>query len=190
MSDNFKTFKLRTSFKNFFQDLTHSATTRELFIQSIISTGYPNCLLEFPGISLNNWTKPGEYTVIKTHSFEQTNWKHFSDKLKSLIGNTDSKIVTSFENLSGETLLVVPIPYNIESYDSHSGHLMSFLTYGKKEQQHELIKLIAEKVLEKMEQIKPKQQIFISTHGHGVPWLHIRISPTPKYYTHEAYIHT
>ena len=29
---------------------------------------------------------------------------------------------------------------------------------------------------------KPKdQKIYLNTHGYGVPYLHVRIDPTPKY---------
>jgi hypothetical protein len=28
---------------------------------------------------------------------------------------------------------------------------------------------------------------WMSTHGGGVPWLHMRFDPAPKYYHHEAF---
>lgn len=186
-----KTFQTNTNFHKFFTKLSTSAHTREIFIQSIVSTGYGHCYLEFPPITKEsiNSKDDAEYTVIEASDFKDANWKIFYDKLKPYLKNNqshDPKIETTyFPNISGDTMLVVPIPTINPEIDRYSGDLMNFLKYGQKSQQHAVINLVAQTVLTTIE---TRKKVFISTHGHGVPWLHVRLSDTPKYYTHKKYV--
>tara|TARA_B100000035_G_C20613248_1_gene384918 strand:- start:40 stop:543 length:504 start_codon:yes stop_codon:yes gene_type:complete len=82
---------------------------------------------------------------------------------------------TSFPNLSGDTILVVPMPKNRKSYAT----LKDFTDNAPKKQQQELWKLVAK---EAKKQSKKLGKVWISTHGLGVPYLHVRISGKPKYY--------
>ena len=94
-------------------------------------------------------------------------------------------VIIYFPNILGDTMLVVPIPSTDQGIDKYSGDLMSFLKYGQKNQQYALIQLFAKTALNLIE---TQQKLYISTHGHGLPWLHIRLSNLPKYYTHIKYL--
>ena len=82
---------------------------------------------------------------------------------------------TAFPNLSGDTILVVPMPKKGKSYAT----LKDFADNAPAKQQQELWKLVAKQA---KKQVKKFRKVWISTHGLGVPYLHVRISSQPKYY--------
>ena len=67
------------------------------------------------------------------------------------------------------------MPKNRKSYAT----LKDFTDNAPKKQQQELWKLVAK---EAKKQSKKFGKVWISTHGLGVPYLHVRISSKPKYY--------
>jgi hypothetical protein len=170
-----------SSFEKFLNDLMVSRNTRNVFINTIISTGFENCYLEFPVLCPETKNNAAEYTVIEAKSFARADWHVFEDKFKT--SNKNKQMVVVFPNLSNDALLCVPAP--IGKTDKWSGHLMDFFKHGPEDQKHELIETFARTAL-----TASYRYVYISTHGHGVPWLHIRISKTPRYYTHQPYIDT
>ncbi len=184
MSEKYKTYKFKTSFHDFLIELTKSELARDNFIHTIISTNYDNCFLEFPVLNKKTYDDKVEFTITESCSFHDSDWQSFTDKLKPLIESKSNLTVTSFYNPSKDALLVVPVPSNNQS-DIYSNHLMNFLKQGSKKQQHDLIKIFAMSALGMAEN---DESVYISTHGHGVPWLHVRLSKTPKYYQHKEYI--
>lgn len=77
-----------------------------------------------------------------------------------------NKLSTVFPNLSGDVKLVIPIkPYP------------TIYSFAKKSTEREWLALFNNVV----KNFK-KEDKFISTHGHGVSWLHVRIERYPKYY--------
>ena len=97
------------------------------------------------------------------------------DSFRSYIDNAPENDVVSFYNLSGDTLLVVPTPSGNKNYSS----ILYFMQSASNEQ----IKLLWKRVaLETIKFVEKHNVAWISTHGLGVPWLHIRISSQPKYY--------
>ena len=87
------------------------------------------------------------------------------------IKKAKNKYVISFWNLSHDTLLIVPIPKRGKNFAT----LRDFIKNASITQQKALWKKVAQLALK-------SKGVWISTHGHGVPYLHIRISATPKYY--------
>ena len=94
---------------------------------------------------------------------------------ESYIKKTKNKYVTSFPNLSGDAILVIPIPKNNKNFSN----LKNFSDNASKTQQQKLWNKVAS-IIKK--ELKKKNKIWVSTHGLGVPYLHIRISTSPKYY--------
>ena len=90
------------------------------------------------------------------------------------------KYATSFPNLSGDTVLVVPMPKQGKSYAT----LKDFVDNAPKKQQQELWCLVAK---EAKKQVKKFGKVWISTHGLGVPYIHVRIASQPKYYFSKAF---
>ena len=117
-------------------------------------------------------TKPFVQEFIECDNFPKTqNYQSF----KKYIEKSKNKYVTSFPNLSGDTMLVVPIPRKNKDYT----HLKNFIDQASKVQQMKLWKEVSRVA---REMLKKHSQIWISTHGLGVPYLHVRISIKPKYY--------
>ena len=94
---------------------------------------------------------------------------------KEKFQKTKQKNVISFLNLSKKSLLVVPIPKQGKSYTT----LKKFIDNAPIEQQKKFWKKVANSV-HKM--LKTNDKVWVSTHGTGVPYLHVRIDSYPKYY--------
>lgn len=80
--------------------------------------------------------------------------------------------VAVFPNLSGETQLVVP------EKTGDYGHIRSFCQTAPPKLWQDFwrqIGTIAQKNMAK------KRLVWCNTHGHGVPWMHVRFDPTHKY---------
>ena len=91
------------------------------------------------------------------------------------INNSKNKYVTTFLNLSKDTILIVPIPVQGKNYAT----LKDFIDNSSERQQKKFWKKVAE-VAEKI--MNKYKKVWISTHGLGVAYTHVRISITPKYY--------
>ncbi len=96
------------------------------------------------------------------------------------INKSDNKYVTALPNLSKDTMLVIPMPVNGNNYVT----LRDFIDNASEIQQIEFWKKVAEVAKEFMNE---KGKVWISVHGFGVPYTHVRISSSPKYYFNDNY---
>ena len=87
-----------------------------------------------------------------------------------------------FYNLGGDSTLIAPCPTQQASFP----HLASFLRKGSSEQINELWKKTATEFIEKIKSDNP-HNVWLSTAGDGIAWLHVRLDPSPKYYQHDEY---
>lgn len=83
--------------------------------------------------------------------------------------------VVSFDNLGGDSRLVVP------SRPRKSAHLLEFLRHADADDVDLFFAMVAEEVLQWWSD-PSRGPLWLSTHGTGVPWLHVRLDPRPKYY--------
>lgn len=102
---------------------------------------------------------------------EKQNKKDFQE----YIATSQNKYVTAFPNLSKDTMLVIPMPVNGKNYAT----LRDFIDNAPKIQQQEFWKKVAEVAKNFMEE---KEKVWISVHGLGFPYTHVRVSTSPKYY--------
>ena len=98
------------------------------------------------------------------------NKKDFQEHL-----NSQNKYVVSFPNLSNDTMLVVPMPVRGKNYAT----LKDFIDNAPEKQQQEFWKHVAVVAKNFMNE---KGKVWISVHGLGVHYTHVRISTSPKYY--------
>lgn len=91
------------------------------------------------------------------------------------IEKSKNKYVTSFWNLSRTTRLVIPIPRKNKNFCT----LNKFCKNASKTHQNNFWKKVA---LEIKKYKKNHKKVYLSTHGLGIPYLHIRIEDNPKYY--------
>ncbi len=92
------------------------------------------------------------------------------------ISKSKNKYATSFFNPSKTTLLIIPMPRDNKKFTT----IKDFIDNASLNHQQEFWKYVA-KVIIKFK--KDNKEIYISTHGLGVPYLHIRLDLKPKYYT-------
>lgn len=96
--------------------------------------------------------------------------EHFTKKK-----NDTKQYAVYFPNLSGDTILVVPKPKSNKQFTN----LFFFMKNSSNKQQKELWKLVAQQA-KKM--LKTYDNIWISSQGLGINYLHVRICSYPKYY--------
>lgn len=94
------------------------------------------------------------------------------------IKKSKSKYVVAFPNLSKDTMLVIPMPVKGNNYVT----LKDFIDNAPEKQQIYFWKKVAKVAKEFM---KIHKNIWISVHGFGVAYTHVRISSKPKYYFDE-----
>ena len=91
------------------------------------------------------------------------------------------KNVVSFSNLGGDTGLIIPIPRKERDYTT----IKDFIDNASISQQ----KIFWKKVASEIKKIlKNNEKIYISTHGLGVSYFHLRLDKYPKYYHTKKFI--
>jgi len=103
---------------------------------------------------------------------------HISKELKKKNGN---KHVITFMNLPKDALMVIPMPRANKDY----GSIKAFTDNASYLQQRHLWRQVA---LSIEELLKTNDCVYVSTHGLGVPYLHVRLDLTPKYYRTKEFI--
>ena len=110
-------------------------------------------------------------------SFQEN--KHLAQKqnfiaFQEYIKKSRNKYVTSFPNLSKDSMLIIPMPNEGKNYAT----LKDFIDNAPKIQQQEFWKKVS-KVAKKF--MRENGEAWISVHGMGVDYTHVRIDPYPKY---------
>lgn len=130
-------------------------------------------------ISQDNLDKTYEFVLIDADILGQMK----ADKSSFLPYFKDTeKYVVSFLNLGRDALLIVPTPHAKEDV---YGHLANMVRYAPEEQVQALWQNVGEKCLE----LLGRKNIWLSTCGIGVPWVHVRLDTYPKYYRYKEYSH-
>lgn len=116
-----------------------------------------------------------ECCVVPTNiAFPASSPHTFAEKLRK-----EHKF-TTFPNLGGDAILVAPTNgTNQEDF----GNLARFLRNADEDMAQELFMHVGIAALQRLSE-KP---LWISTSGLGVPWLHVRLDDTPKYYSYVPY---
>jgi len=129
--------------------------------------------LKYPFIWLTSVNKDGK-TPYKQEFVKETclSPKQDYSAFQEYIKKSKNKYVLSFWNLSGDTILIIPTPKQGKNY----AHLKNFIDNASNTQQKVFWKEVARIATQQT------QPIWISTHGLGVPYLHVRIDFKPKYY--------
>lgn len=92
----------------------------------------------------------------------------------------DYEKVVAFPNLGKNATMVVPTP--IAANDVYT-HLANFVRQAPENQIDAFWKKVGEACFNDLSE----KNIWLSTHGLGIYWLHIRVDTVPKYYHFRAY---
>mgnify|MGYP000632654876 CR=1 FL=1 len=172
--------KFDITFQQFIEQLDTNEQLRNDIIMKVkncYDDGMKNVVLEFPPYT--NYTKDAlaEFSIIECSNFASSDSSEFDNHFNK----TNDNSVVIFKNLNGDTILIFPEPNDKKQY---SGDVMSFMINGNNEQKHNLLKTIG---IEMTKQIKNNDRVYLSTSGHAIPWLHIRLAKQPKYYVSKKY---
>lgn len=149
---------------------------RELWIRSLREIPFAAYCWECPPVSEQTRSHPFECVFISSPSLARMSPEPeaFADYFRPQCR------VASFENLGGDALLVAPGPAG-PGLDYR--HLAAFARDAPDSQQHALWQAVGEA----MEARVGDRPVWLSTAGHGIGWLHVRLDSRPKYYQHGPY---
>ena len=88
--------------------------------------------------------------------------------------------IVSFLSLGKDCQLVVPGPHDMTT---NYTHLLTFLRTASAEQKAAFWQAISQHLQGRLS----AAPLYLSTHGMGVPWLHVRLDERPKYYSNHMY---
>jgi hypothetical protein len=158
---------------------------------------------ECPVVTLSTIHRDFEFVLILSEALGkiEADCKAFEDhimKEKTVDG------VVSFLNIGGDASLVVPCPSHLSNFVPrrgskpkvrmeelrHYAHLAAFQRDAPVPQVKALWQKVFGELLVKLQtQYKSEEmKIWLSTSGLGVPWLHVRLDTTPKYYNWKPYL--
>jgi hypothetical protein len=89
--------------------------------------------------------------------------------------------VVTFASLGGDAVLVAPCP---DPAGGNLAHLASFTATASPRRQQALWNAVGDAFAARI----GARPLWLSTAGHGVGWLHVRLDSRPKYYRHTDYM--
>lgn len=171
------------TYENFYQNIRTSDELINEIISILKLNPFKAYYLEFNPVSCDLLSETiFEFVVTKTTGFvNKTDITTFGE----LNLNTKSNDIYIFNNLSKTSILISPCynhKYNINVYNN----ICTFMRSSNLEQQILLLKNSFFQYLTQLQKNKNKL-LWLSTHGKGVGWLHIRIDNSPKYQSYLPY---
>jgi hypothetical protein len=164
------------SFGDVLRDWAASESFRRQWLDWLRALQLDACVWECPPVRTASLSRPFECVFLASPSLAgmrpepEVFAQHF---------RPDRSVVT-FANLGGDAVLVAPCPAG-DGRDF--SHLARFVRTAAPEQQDALWKSVGEAMTARVGTVP----VWLSTAGHGVAWLHVRLDSTPKYYRHDAY---
>jgi hypothetical protein len=146
------------------------------FVDVLTEVPYGAYRWETPAVTATTADQPFECVVLASPALERRpNSKAFAAHFADAVHD-----IATFSNLGGDAVLIVPTP--VGSAAAY-GHLAAFMRDGPDAQRMTLWRRAGEAMRERM----GTRRVWLSTAGMGVPWLHVRLDDTPKYYGHAPY---
>lgn len=165
------------SFVQVMRDWAASDPFRRQWIGWMRDLPFDACVWECPPVTAASLSRPFECVFLSSPALAgiRPEPEVFAEHFRA-----DHGVVT-FWNLGGDAVLVAPCPAD-DGRDF--SHLAQFVRAAAAEQQGALWQAVGEAMSVRVG-AKP---VWLSTAGHGVAWLHVRLDSSPKYYRHAAYM--
>lgn len=178
----------KLSFENVFHAFSFQDDKGQLIIQEFLDVvnQYPgDYFFEMPPLDRKTFHRPFEFVLTPaTFKPRVANPKAFSAHFKDHKNN-----IAVFPNLTKESLLIAPTPILHSPHpkkDTMYLNLSHFLREGPPSQIRQLLSCLSQTLMTRLSEIS--KPVYVSTSGQGVPWLHVRLDPVPKYYTYVPYM--
>jgi hypothetical protein len=149
---------------------------RAFWLGSLRAVGPEAYCWECPPVTATSLSQPFECVFVASPSLAQAPPE---PKAFAAYFLPDREVVT-FDNLGRDAVLVAPCPGPPVSDYSH---LASFTATAPREQQAALWQAVGTAMSARV----GERRVWLSTAGHGVAWLHVRLDDRPKYYRHAPY---
>jgi hypothetical protein len=155
------------------------AVFRAFTCATLAAAPYPAYFWEMPPIRRGHLDVPYECMLIRSDALARLapDADAFAAQFK-----TAGNVVATFPNLGGDAVLVAP--EQIAGAASYA-HLAAFVRTTPQAQQQQLFQALGDAIDGFSREYN--RQIWISTSGLGIAWLHIRLDTVPKYYQHWPY---
>lgn len=141
--------------------------------------------LEFPPISNKSmFTTSFEFVLIESEKLSKikTDASAFQEYFDDELMNVN---VVTFRNLGGDATLVVPCPNESVISEVYSS-ISKFVRGAPSGDIADLFSILSRQLIRLLD-THPNKRWWLSTSGLDVPYLHLRICETPKYYNYEPY---
>lgn len=126
--------------------------------------------LETPCLTRGSADGPLEFVLVDAPELQgRADPEAFREHFES------GEAAVAFDNLGGDARLVVPCPAG--TADAWT-HIADFSRQAPAERQHGLWRLVGRELAARL----GDRPVWLSTAGDAVPWLHVRLDDTPKYY--------
>ena len=148
--------------------LINQSDFRELWNQTWASLDFD---FEWKPIPIHPYTAQSHpfFAIAFPATFRAADPTDFQRYLQALSAN---ELTATFSNFSGDAQLLVPKPMG------DYAHIAAFCRTAPPQLQHALWQRVGQVC---MEAITQQQSVWCNTHGHGVPWLHVRFDSRLKY---------
>lgn len=178
--------EIQLSWADVLQDLSGEGTQlRKLLSQALQKMPFEAFFWECPPLSRGTKNRPFEFVVVNAPHLAtiEADGEPFSEYLQEFQGQEK---VQRFFNLGGDSLLVAPSQAAQKDPNTFA-HIARFFRDASQSHQDEMWKALGQAVHERLSQVGNQSNLWVSTEGSGVYWLHMRIDPRPKYYHWSEY---
>jgi hypothetical protein len=132
---------------------------------------------ECPPVDEARRNRPFECVFVSSPSLA---WMPLDTESFAAHFHRDRDVVT-FASLGGDAVFVAPCP---DPAGGNLAHLASFTATASPRRQQALWKAVGDSFAARI----GARPLWLSTAGHGVGWLHVRLDSRPKYYRHTDYM--
>lgn len=150
--------------------MQRDATFGSALSEVILSSDFDQLFWETIPVDIERCGEPFEFALVRAGLGSGADSSAFAEFFDAVT------TVATFENLSGSAVLVSPAPM---SDAADRSFLKPFLATAPTSQVQELWRAVGAAVLGRLSD----QPVWVSTAGGGVPWLHVRLDNSPKYYS-------
>jgi len=162
-----------------------SPSLRELLSQTLQKLPFDAFFWECPPVSLATCgTRLFEFVALPAPGLRGTKADEtaFSEHIRAYYGQPVAK---AFLSLRKDSMLIAPAraQKDMKPY----AHIASFFREAPPKQLDRQWLALAEALDERLRKVDPDANVWVSTSGLAVPWLHMRLDARPKYYQHAPY---
>lgn len=172
LSQKKERYVFNVTLENFFKLLSSDQLFRETIVNIFLNSEFEYVYWQFPIYSTSTKNNQAQFDFVQSTSFKSADPSDFTDKF---VGKAQGEI-TVFKNKSGDTNLISLVPTNSQDLNSACSDVMNFMINCHPTLKTNILKTIG------IEMLKMKNPCYLSTHGKGVEWIHIRMCNKPKYY--------